>query len=58
MRPLPIWVARADALALAAGEGAGGPVKGEIFEADVYEELKSRRDLLENLVGGWWIHGC
>ncbi len=41
----------ADALALAAGQRAGGAGEGEIFEADVVEEFQAVADFLEDAPG-------
>ena len=41
----------ADALALAAGERAGGAAEGEIVEADVDQELEPLADFLEHAAG-------
>ena len=41
----------ADALALAAGQGGGGPVEREVVEAHVEQEPEPAADLLEQLVG-------
>ncbi len=40
-----------DALRLAAGEGAGGPVQGEVVQADVEQEPQPGVDLLEHPLG-------
>src|SRR3569833_2457437 len=41
----------ADALALAAGEGSGASVEGEVVEADGTEELKALDDFAADAVG-------
>jgi hypothetical protein len=41
----------ADALALAAGEGAGGAIEVEVIEADIVEEAQPLDDLLEDGAG-------
>ena len=40
-----------DALRLAAGEGVGGAVQGQVIEADVDQEAEPRPNLLEDLAG-------
>ena len=41
----------ADALGLAAGEGAGGAFEGEVLKADGFQEAEAGVDFLENLDG-------
>ena len=41
----------ADALGLAAGEGAGGAVEVQVIEADVVEETEALDDLLQDALG-------
>lgn len=48
MRPAPDLRCEADALCLAARERGRGPVKREVVEADVDEELQARADLLDD----------
>ena len=47
-----------DALRLAAGERAGGPVEREVVEADVEQEAEPRLDLLEHLRGDLPLAGA
>jgi hypothetical protein len=47
----------ADALALAAGQGAGGAIEVEIIEADIVEEAEPLVDLLEDRAGDSWCWG-
>jgi hypothetical protein len=47
-RPAPIWLARR--IALAAGQGVGAAVEGQVVEADVDQELQALADFLEDLV--------
>jgi hypothetical protein len=47
----------ADALALAAGQGAGGAVEVEIIEADIVEEAEPLVDLLEDGAGDFLVLG-
>src|SRR3712207_5630515 len=47
----------ADALALAAGESAGGAVEIQIIEADIVEEAEALVDLLEDGAGDFLVLG-
>src|SRR5690606_35083149 len=42
---------QADALGLAAGQGVGAAVQGQVVEADIDQELQAFADFLENLLG-------
>ena len=46
-----------DALGLAAGERGGEAVEGEVFEADVVEELEALADFDQDLVGDGGLFG-
>ena len=48
---------QADALALTAGEGAGGPVEGQVIKADIDQEREPFADLLENPPGDFRLLG-
>src|SRR3712207_5064268 len=45
----------ADALAFAAGEGAGGAVEVQVIEADIVEEAEALVDLLEDGAGDFLL---
>ncbi len=42
---------QADALGLAAGEGGGAPVQGQVVQSHLYHEVEPGADLLQGLVG-------
>ena len=48
---------QADALGLAAGQGAGGPVQGEVVQAHLLQEAEAFGDLLEDAAGDLGLAG-